>query len=95
MHRMVAAFLVLFLAGIVSGVAEIGLHGFSFFLFRNTGAGAGNSLNLEENQGPGQRHAPGTQHTQHTRHTSNTGKSPGPARTEPGSKASTAPGQSN
>jgi len=92
MHKMIAAFLVLFLAGIVSGVAEIGLHGFSFFLFRNTGAGAGNSLNLEENQGPGQRHAPATQHTQHTR---NTGKSPGPARTEPGSKASTAPAQSN
>jgi hypothetical protein len=95
MHKMIAAFLVLFLAGIVSGGAEIGLHGFSFFLFRNTGAGAGNSLNLEENQGPGQRHAPGTQHTQHTRHTRNTGKSPGPARTEPGGKASTAPGQSN
>ena len=39
-----------------------GMHGLKFFLFRNTGAGAGNSQDLEENQGPGQPDAPGAHH---------------------------------
>ena len=50
------------LVGVIGGATEISLHGFSFFLFRNAGAGAGNSQNLEEDQGPGQSDAPGAQH---------------------------------
>jgi hypothetical protein len=61
-RKMVAALAVLFLVGITSAATEIGLHGFSFFVFRNTGAGAGNPHNLDEDQGPGQPDAPGTHH---------------------------------
>jgi hypothetical protein len=61
-HRMVAALVVLTLVGVASAATEIGLHGLSFFVFRNTGAGAGNARNFEENQGPGQADAPGTHH---------------------------------
>jgi hypothetical protein len=53
-RKMTAALAVLFLIGVTSAATEIGLHGLSFFVFRNTGAGAGNSQNLDENQGPGQ-----------------------------------------
>jgi hypothetical protein len=53
-RKMVAALAVLFLIGVTSAATEIRLHGLSFFVFRNTGAGAGNSHNLEEDQGPGQ-----------------------------------------
>jgi hypothetical protein len=56
------AFVVLTLVGLAGGSAEIAAHGFSFFLFRNTGAGAGNPQNLNENQGPGQPDAPGVHH---------------------------------
>jgi hypothetical protein len=75
-RKVVTAFVVLSLAGGATGAVEAELHGLSFFLFRNAGAGAGNSRGLNENQGPGQPDAPkphrpgvspGTQ-----------GKSPGP-----------------
>jgi hypothetical protein len=56
------AFVALSLVGAISGSAEIAAHGFSFFLFRNTGAGAGNPQNLTENQGPGQPDAPSPHH---------------------------------
>jgi hypothetical protein len=58
-RKMAAALAVLFLVGVTSAATEIGLHGLSFFVFRNTGAGAGNSQNLNEDQGPGQ---PGAHH---------------------------------
>jgi hypothetical protein len=59
---MVAALVVLSLIGLTSAATEIGLHGLSFFVFRNAGAGAGNARNLNENQGPGQPDAPGAHH---------------------------------
>ena len=62
MHKTVAAFVAVFLVGVIAGSAEIARHGVPFFVFRNTGAGAGNSKNLNEDQGPGQPDAPGTQH---------------------------------
>jgi hypothetical protein len=62
MRKMAAALVVALLVGIISGATEIAMHGFSFFMFRNAGAGAGNSQDLDENQGPGQRDAPGTHH---------------------------------
>ena len=62
MRKVVIAFVALSLVGVVSGAVEISMHGFSFFLFRNAGAGAGNSGNLNENQGPGQPGAPGAHH---------------------------------
>jgi hypothetical protein len=62
MRKLQVAFVALSLVGVLSGAAEIALHGFSFFLFRNAGAGAGNSRNLNENQGPGQPDAPGAHH---------------------------------
>jgi hypothetical protein len=61
-HRMIAALVVLSVIGAASAATEIGLHGLSFFVFRNAGAGAGNARNFEENQGPGQADAPGTHH---------------------------------
>jgi len=62
LRKVVIALMAVFLVGAVSGTTEIALHGFSFFVFRNAGAGAGNSHNLDENQGPGQRDAPGAHH---------------------------------
>ncbi len=61
-HKMIAALVILTLVGVVGAATEIGLHGLSFFVFRNAGAGAGNARNLNENQGPGQRDAPGAHH---------------------------------
>ena len=58
MRKVAAAFVVLSLVGVTSGAVELKLHGLSFFLFRNAGAGAGNSGDLQENQGPGQPDAP-------------------------------------
>jgi hypothetical protein len=63
MRKAAAALVVLSLTGVTAGAVEIQLHGFSFFLFRNTGAGAGNSRDLEENQGPGQPNAPKPHHS--------------------------------
>jgi hypothetical protein len=62
MHKMVAAFVTVSVLGVVAGSAEIARHGLPFFAFRNAGAGAGNSKNLNEDQGPGQPDAPGTHH---------------------------------
>jgi hypothetical protein len=62
MRKMVATIVVCLVIGVTSGASEIWLHGFSFFLFRNSGAGAGNSRNLDEDQGPGRPGAPGTHH---------------------------------
>ena len=62
MRKVAAAFAVLSLAGVAGGAVEVKLHGISFFLFRNAGAGAGNSGNLDENQGPGQPDAPKAHH---------------------------------
>jgi hypothetical protein len=61
-RKMVALLVVMFMVGMTSAVTEIGMHGFSFFVFRNAGAGAGNSHDFEENQGPGQPDAPGAHH---------------------------------
>jgi hypothetical protein len=58
MRKMTAALAVMLLFGATTGAVELNLHGLSFFLFRNSGAGAGNSQNLTENQGPGQPDAP-------------------------------------
>jgi hypothetical protein len=44
--------------GLIASTVEIASHGLQFFFFRNQGAGAGNSLDLKENQGPGQPDAP-------------------------------------
>jgi hypothetical protein len=65
MRKMVIALVAVFLVGGITGATEIGIHGFDFFLFRNTGAGAGNPRDLEENQGPGQPDAPGAHHKAH------------------------------
>jgi hypothetical protein len=65
MRKMVIALVAVFLVGGITGATEIGLHGFGFFMFRNTGAGAGNPHDLDENQGPGQQAAPGAHHKAH------------------------------
>jgi hypothetical protein len=62
MRKSMAVLATLIVVGGAVGGTEIGLHGLKFFLFRNTGAGAGNSQDLEENQGPGQTDAPGAHH---------------------------------
>lgn len=62
MRKAAAALVVLSLTGVTAGAVEVKLHGLSFFLFRNTGAGAGNPGDLEENQGPGQPDAPKPHH---------------------------------
>jgi hypothetical protein len=51
--------------GATISAAEIGRHGYAFFVFRNTGAGAGNPGDLTENQGPGRPDAPGAHHQAH------------------------------
>jgi hypothetical protein len=61
-RKAVAAMVVLVAVGVTISAAEIGRHGYAFFVFRNTGAGAGNPQNLEENQGPGRPDAPGAHH---------------------------------
>jgi hypothetical protein len=78
MRKGVAALAVLAVVGLGTGGAEIGLHGLSFFLFRNAGAGAGNSQDLNENQGPGQPDAPGTQHSTPARQPTRRHPSPAP-----------------
>ena len=82
------ALVAVFLVGAVSGTTEIALHGFSFFVFRNAGAGAGNSRNLDENQGPDQRDAPGAHHKANVGTESKTGSETG----KPASKAGHKPG---
>jgi hypothetical protein len=58
-RKAVAALVILASIGATISAAEIGRHGYAFFVFRNTGAGAGNPGDLTENQGPGQPDAPG------------------------------------
>lgn len=62
-RKVLIAFVALALVGVISGSAELAAHGFSFYLFRNVGTGAGNPQNLDENQGPGQPDAPRAHHT--------------------------------
>jgi hypothetical protein len=57
-RKMTAALAVLALAGVVSGGAEVALHGLPFFVFRANGAGA-SVTGPDEDQGPGQPNAPG------------------------------------
>jgi hypothetical protein len=64
-RKAVAAMVALVAIGVGISAAEIGRHGYAFFVFRNTGAGAGNPQNLEENQGPGRPDAPGAHHQAH------------------------------
>jgi hypothetical protein len=59
---MIFAFLALTMLGLTLSAVQIAQNGLAFFVFRNTGAGAGNSQNLNEDQGPGQPDAPGTHH---------------------------------
>jgi hypothetical protein len=61
-RKAVAALVILASIGATISAAEIGRHGYAFFVFRNTGAGAGNPGDLTENQGPGQPDAPGAHH---------------------------------
>ena len=58
-RKMAATVVVLFLVGLTGAATEIGLHGFSFFIFRSAGAGATSGNGVPENQGPGQ---PGAHH---------------------------------
>jgi hypothetical protein len=62
MRKSMAVLATLIVVGGVTGAGEVGMHGLKFFLFRNAGAGAGNSQDLDENQGPGQPDAPGAHH---------------------------------
>jgi len=60
-RKVTVAFVALFLAGAVTGAAEVALHGPAFFVFRANGAGA-SQTGLTEDQGPGQPNAPGAHH---------------------------------
>jgi hypothetical protein len=55
------ALVILIVIGVVLGTAEIGLHGFAFFVFRPNGAGA-TFTGPTDIQGPGQPDAPGAHH---------------------------------
>jgi hypothetical protein len=48
-NRMVFAYLMLLLIPLFIGVAEVAVHGFPFFVFRDADAGAGNGADLEDN----------------------------------------------
>jgi len=63
MRKMVVAFVTLLAVTVTGGIAEIGLHGLSFFVFRSAGTGATDNNGLQENQGPGQPDAPGAHRT--------------------------------
>ena len=60
-RKMVALLAALATVGVVSGAAELVLHGGPFFIFRANGAGASETGPVE-NQGPGQPDAPGAHH---------------------------------
>jgi hypothetical protein len=60
-RKMAAVLAVAVMVGLVSGGAELALHGGRFFIFRANGAGA-TETGPTENQGPGQPDAPGAQH---------------------------------
>jgi hypothetical protein len=46
---MVFAYVMLLLIPLFIGVAEVAVHGFPFFVFRDADAGAGNGADLEDN----------------------------------------------
>jgi len=60
-RKVTAALVALTVAGIATGATEVVLHGPAFFVFRANGSGA-SQTGLEEDQGPGQRNAPGAHH---------------------------------
>jgi hypothetical protein len=60
-RKMVALLAAMVTVGVVSGAAELALHGGPFFIFRANGAGASETGPVE-NQGPGQPDAPGAHH---------------------------------
>jgi hypothetical protein len=62
MRKMAFVFAALLSVAVTGGLTEIGLHGFSFFVFRSAGTGATDNNGLQENQGPGQPDAPGAHH---------------------------------
>jgi hypothetical protein len=49
-NRMVFAYVALLLIPFFAGIIEVGIHGLPFFVFRNTGAGAGNPSDTTDNQ---------------------------------------------
>ena len=55
--RAVTAALLLFT--VIAGTTEMGLHGYSFFVFRAAGTGSTPGSGIKEDQGPGQPGAPG------------------------------------
>ena len=68
MRKMVVVFAALFAVAVTGGLAQLGLHGFSFFAFRAAGTGATDNNGLQENQGPGQPDAPGVHHAKPAAH---------------------------
>jgi hypothetical protein len=60
-RKVTAALVALTLAGVATGAVEVVLHGPAFFVFRANGSGA-SQTGPEEDQGPGQRNAPGAHH---------------------------------
>jgi hypothetical protein len=62
MRKVAIVFAAIFSVAVMGGLTEIGLHGFSFFVFRSAGTGATDNNGLQENQGPGQPNAPGAHH---------------------------------
>jgi len=68
MRKMVVVFATLFAVAVAGGLAQLGLHGFSFFAFRAAGTGATDNNGLQENQGPGQPDAPGLHHAKPAAH---------------------------
>jgi hypothetical protein len=60
-RKVTAALVALTLAGVAAGAVEVVLHGPAFFVFRANGSGA-SQTGPEEDQGPGQRNAPGAHH---------------------------------
>ncbi len=68
MRKMMVVFATLFAVAVAGGLAQLGLHGFSFFAFRAAGTGATDNNGLQENQGPGQPDAPGAHHAKPAAH---------------------------
>ena len=68
MRKMVVVFAALFAVAVTGGLAQLGLHGFSFFAFRAAGTGATDNNGLQENQGPGQPDAPRAHHAKPAAH---------------------------
>jgi hypothetical protein len=60
---MLVAYVLLLVIPLALGVTELAMRGLPFFLFRNAGAQAGNSQDLNEDQGPGQIHDVKAPHT--------------------------------